>query len=328
MALREQSWHSVIFHALTLLVALLAGMTAVAAPPPATVPVKAVKVAAHSWYVEGMRGVPSKQNQGYTSNAGFVVTPAGVVVFDALGTPPLGEALLREIRRVTSQPIRRVIVSHYHADQFYGLQAFKRAGAEIWVHRAVEAYLRSDAPRARAAERRNSLAPWVDESLRILAPDRYLDGDEKFEMGGVHFEVSYIGPAHSAEDLMMTVREDGVSFVGDLIFAGRIPFVGDADSKAWIAAIDKVLALKPRILVTGHGSSSVNAGVDLSMTRDYLVYLRQVIGEAVRDFVPFEEVLARTDWSRFSGLPAFEAANRINAYGTYLLMEKESLGGK
>lgn len=311
-----------------LLMLALAGLTVAAAPPPATVPVKAVKVAAHSWYVEGMRGVPSKQNQGHTSNAGFVVTRAGVVVFDALGTPPLGDALLREIRRVTSQPIRRVIVSHYHADHFYGLEAFKRAGAEIWAHRAVEAYLRSDAPRARAAERRSSLAPWVDESLRIIAPDRYLDGDETFEMGGLHFQVSHIGPAHSAEDLMMTVREDGVSFVGDLIFAGRIPFVGDADSKAWIAAIDKVLALKPRILVTGHGSSSANAGADLSMTRDYLLYLRRVVGEAVRDFVPFEEVLSKTDWSRFSGLPAFEAANRINVYGTYLLMEKESLGGK
>jgi hypothetical protein len=36
----------------------------------------------------------------------------------------------------------------------------------------------------------------------------------------------------------------------------------------------------------------------------------------------------RTDWSRFAQLPAFEAANRINAYGTYLQMEKESLARK
>ena len=37
------------------------------------------------------------------------------------------------------------------------------------------------------------------------------------------------------------------------------------------------------------------------------------------------EAYARTDWRRFSNLPAFEAANRINAYGTYLLLERESL---
>ena len=51
----------------------------------------------------------------------FVVTPGGVVVFDALGTPALGESMVRAIRTITKQPIRRVIVSHYHADHFYGL---------------------------------------------------------------------------------------------------------------------------------------------------------------------------------------------------------------
>lgn len=305
---------------------LLAGATTLAAPPAASVPVTALKVAPHSWYVQGMRGVPSKQNQGFTSNAGFVVTAAGVVVFDALGTPPLGDALLREIRRVTRQPVRRVIVSHYHADHFYGLQAFKRAGAEIWADRAVEAYLRSDAPRARLQERKASLGPWVDDTLQVVAPDRYLDADTQFELGGLNFTVSRVGPAHTAEDLTLAVREDGVMFVGDLIFAGRLPFVGDADSRAWIAAIDKVLAVRPRILVTGHGSVSKDAGADLNLTRNYLTYLRQAMADAVRDFVPFEEVLQKTDWSRFARLPAFAAANRINAYGTFLLMEKESLG--
>jgi len=301
---------------------------ATAAPPPATVPVKAVKVAPHTWYVEGMRGVPSRQNQGFTSNAGFVVTPAGVVVFDALGTPPLGDALLKAIRSVTRQPVRRVIVSHFHADHFYGLQAFKRIGAEVWADRNVEAYLQSDAPRARLRERKSSLAPWVDDTLQIVVPDRYLDGDTQFELGGLHFSIARIGPAHTAEDITLAVREDAVMFVGDLIFTGRVPFVGDADSKAWLAAIDKVLLARPRVLVPGHGSASRNAGADLTLTRDYLVFLRHIMADAVRDFVPFEEVFKNTDWSRFSQLPAFDAANRINAYGTYLLLEKESLGPK
>jgi hypothetical protein len=50
------------------------------------------------------------------------------------------------------------------------------------------------------------------------------------------------------------------------------------------------------------------------------------MGHAVADMVPFDEAYAHTDWSRYARLPAFEPANRINAYGTYLLMEKESLG--
>ena len=46
------------------------------------------------------------------------------------------------------------------------------------------------------------------------------------------------------------------------------------------------------------------------------------MGEAARNMDPFEEAYARTDWSRFDKLPLFSAANRINAYNTYLLMEQ------
>lgn len=77
--------------------------------------------------------------------------------------------------------------------------------------------------------------------------------------------------------------------------------------------------------MTGHGEASRDPARDLALTRDYLVFLRKAMGDAVENFVPFEEAYAKTDWGRFARLPAFEAANRVNAYGTYLLMEKELL---
>ena len=55
------------------------------------------------------------------------------------------------------------------------------------------------------------------------------------------------------------------------------------------------------------------------------MYLRETMGRAVADLEPFDEAYAKTDWSRFRALPAFEQANRINAYGTYLTMEREML---
>ena len=67
---------------------------------------------------------------------------------------------------------------------------------------------------------------------------------------------------------------------------------------------------------------SRSARADLELTRDYLAYLRQTMGEAAHKMDPFEEAYARTDWSRFDTLPLFNAANRINAYNTYLLMEQ------
>jgi glyoxylase-like metal-dependent hydrolase (beta-lactamase superfamily II) len=283
-----------------------------------------IRVGAHGYYVLGQGGPATAANEGYNSNAGFVVTSDGVVVIDALGTPALGHELVKAIRRVTDRPIRRVILTHYHADHIYGLQAFKEAGADVWAHRGGRAYVEGEAE-ARLEQRRRDLAPWVNAGTRIIAADRWLDGNETFTLGGLTFDLIHLGPAHSPEDLVVVVREEQLIFSGDIIFTGRIPFVGEADSKRWLATMDRLLALKPRIMVTGHGKVSTDPASDLRLTRDYLLYLRETMGKAVEDFVPFDEVYRKTDWSRFSQVPAFDAANRINAYGTFLLMERESL---
>ena len=259
------------------------------------------------------------------SNAGFVVTKAGVVVFDSLGTAVLGHKLVNAIKKVTSQPIKRVIVSHYHADHIYGLQVFQDLGAEIWAHTSGQNYLGSDAAALLMTQRRDTLFPWVDEKSRLVGASKWLTADVDFELGGLHFQLRHVGPAHAPDDMVMFVKEDAVLFTGDLIFIGRVPYVGDADSRSWLVAIDKLIAFKPKFLITGHGTASTNPEKDLMLTRDYLRFVRKVMGKAVEDFVPFAEAYDQADWSQFSKLPAFEEGNRENAYNTFLLMERESI---
>src|ERR1700759_4520793 len=94
--------------------------------PPIAIPLKIDQVPGKPiWVSTGNPGVPGKDNEGNTSNAGFVVTSDGGGVFDALGTRSHGWALLQEIRKVTDRKVRYIIASHYHADHIYGLQAFK-----------------------------------------------------------------------------------------------------------------------------------------------------------------------------------------------------------
>lgn len=296
---------------------------------PVTVPIEVRQVAEHSYYVLGQAGLVSSANQGFNSNASFVVTRDGVVLFDTLGSPALGKKFSELIAKITPQPVRRIIISHYHADHFYGLQAFVRPGGpdvQVWADERVRDYLATDAPAARLVERKDSLYPWVNETSRIVPPNTYVSGDTVFKLGGLTFHVLRAGPAHTPEDLMLYVEEDGVLFVGDLMFTGRIPFVADADVSSWIKAIDRVLAFKPRIVVGGHGPASDNATADLQLTRDYLVYLRDQVSAAFEDGLDFEEAYKRIDWSRYASLPAFAAANRRNAYQTYLNVEKEALG--
>ncbi len=319
--------------ALSSLLALLAiglalGLSAQAASyPPVSVAVQATKLTPHSYYVPGLAGAASTANEGFMSNAGFVVTPAGVVVIDTLGSPSLAAAMLAQIRKVTAKPVVRVIVSHYHADHYYGIQVFKDAGAEIWAHRGAQGVIGSDGARQRFAQRKEILGKWInDKTQRFVPPDRWLDGPVDFELGGVRFKVRSVGPAHSDEDLVVFIENDGALFAGDLVFKGRVPFVGDADSGRWLAVMDTLLAMKPTVLIPGHGPASTDPVNDLTFTRDYLRYLRAEMKKAVADMTPFDTAYAQTNWSAYEKMPAFDLANRRNAYGTYLLMEKESLG--
>ena len=253
-----------------------------------------------------------------------MVTGDGVVVVDALGSPALATELLAAIARITPQPVRQVVVTHFHADHIYGLQVFKAAGAVITAQRDGQVYLNSDAAALRLQASRVELAPWIDEHTRLVPADRWISQPTRFTLGGVDFELLPAGPAHTAEDLVVVLPQQRVLLAGDLVFRGRIPFVGLADSGRWIAALDRLINFDAQVIVPGHGPVSTSARADLQLTRDYLQHLRLTMGDAARNLDPFDEAYARADWSRFSHLPLFAAANRINAYNTYLLMEQAS----
>ncbi|MBA4743129.1 MAG: MBL fold metallo-hydrolase [Azoarcus sp.] len=296
------------------------------APLVHAIDMKPVQVAPHTWYVLGKAGMASALNEGFMSNAGFVVTDEGVVVFDALGTPMLGEQLIDEIGRITDKPIVRVIVSHYHADHYYGLQAFKKRGIEIWAHQAGQGILASEEVLARLEQRRADLFPFVDENTVPTPADVWLDDHgAEFTLGGVTMRVIYVGPTHSPDDIVLHVVEDDIVFAGDLLFRGRVPFVGDANTREWLKALDRLLEIDAKILVPGHGPVSKNPQADLVMTRDYLRFLREAMGEAVDEFKTFDEAYDDTDWSAWEKLPAFREANRLNAYNVFIQMEQHSL---
>lgn len=295
-----------------------------AEPVSAGVPaMQAKQVAPHIYYVEGLSELGSSANQNFISNAGFVVTPAGVVVIDALGSPELARRLIAQIRKVTDKPISTVIVTHYHADHIYGLQVFHEIGAHIVAQAASGEYLNSDTARLRLEASRQDLFPWVDESTKLVPPDETIQGAKKLVVGGVEFQLIPVGPAHTPDDLVIWLPQSKVLFAGDLVFRNRIPFVGQADSRQWIASLNTLLKFQARVMVPGHGPASTNPKQDMTLTRDYLVYLRQSMGQGAADLLPFEEVYQNTDWRRFEKVPLFKAANRMSAYNTYLLMERE-----
>ena len=312
-----------------LAVRALAGLllAAAASPAPAAQPpvdMTPVKVSAHAYYVPGGTGV-APDNFGFVSNSAFVVTDEGIVVFDTLGTPALGEGLLRAIRTVSQAPIRRIYISHYHADHMYGTQAFDGSGAEVIAPEGAARYLEGEVAEQRLRERRVSLAPWVDADTRIVLPDRYLSGEERFSLGGVDLRVVNVGSAHSEGDLVLFVETDAVLFSGDIIFENRIPFLGNANSDHWLDVLGQMQQAQVRAIIPGHGRAADKPQEIVALTRDYLSFVRAAMARAVSDWVPFDEAYQATDWSDFIDYPAFLEANRRNAYSIYLSLEREAL---
>lgn len=283
-----------------------------------------IQVSEHVWYVKGMSGVATA-NEGFVSNAGFVITSAGVVVYDALGSPSLGQKLVAEIKKITDQPIVKLILGHYHADHIYGAQVFKELGAEVIAPEGAYTYIESEVGKNRLEERRISLFPWVDENTYILKPDRVLKTSESFSLGGVDFLINVVGAAHSDGDMTLYVQNDRVLFSGDLIFEGRLPYLGDANTTFWLETLEQMEMQALKGLVPGHGSAVKDPAETVSLTRRYLAFIREKMAAAVEELQAFDEVYEQTDWSVFSSLPAFEEANRKNAYQVYLSLEVEAL---
>jgi len=300
--------------------AMCVGAMANANEPPE---LKLQQVSDHAYYAEGLFELGTPLNQNFISNAGVVIAPEGVVVIDALGSPALAERLVAEIRKITDKPIEYVIVTHYHADHVYGLQVFKDLGAKVIAQEKGKLYLTSETAKLRLEVSREDLAPWVDENTRIEAADIWVINDEQVMLSGWQFDLLKVGPAHTPDDLSVFVPAENVLFAGDLMFRGRIPFVGNADSAGWIASLERLMTLTPDVVVPGHGPYSIDPAEDLKFTRDYLQYLRDEMREPALNLDLFDDAYEAADWSPYEGYPLFRAANRMNAYNVFISIQTD-----
>jgi glyoxylase-like metal-dependent hydrolase (beta-lactamase superfamily II) len=278
------------------------------------------KVSKHVYYVQGTSGIAT-DNEGFISNAAVVLTDEGVVIVDTLGSPSLAIKFLQLIRQVTDKPVIKVIVTHYHADHIYGLQIFKDLGAEIIAPAGYHEYLDSPISANRLEERRVSLFPWVDEQTQLVRPDRVITADESFTLGGVDFAIHLYGAAHSDGDLALLIKNDAVLISGDIIFEGRVPFTGGADTAHWLKVLKELDTIDLKALIPGHGPAASDPNAAIRLTLRYLQQLKDVMGVAVEQMISFDEAFAEADWSEFAHLPAFKATHRRNAYGVYLSLE-------
>ena len=98
-------------------------------------------------------------------NSVFIVTDQGVVLFDAGGSPAMGEAIVAKVRSVTDKPITHVIISHWHGDHMRGLQAIQAAFPQVQIFAHPHSRDFIVATQDRWLKRRVSMVPNIRKAL-------------------------------------------------------------------------------------------------------------------------------------------------------------------
>jgi len=210
------------------------------------------------------------------SNAGFVIGDDGVLVVDAFFTPDAARALVAEIHRLTPNPIRYVVKTHYHVDHTGGDQVLREAGGIIIAHRNVRGWVRTSNINLFG----DRITPELKARIAALPlPDLVTDKDLTVWLGSRKVKVQTV-LGHTGGDLTVSVPDARVLFTGDMLWRKVAPNLIDGSVKEWVAT-DADFAAMPdatqTIYVPGHGDV---AGVkDVVEFRAYLLDLRRLVAE-------------------------------------------------
>jgi len=297
-------------------------------------PLPYYKIAPDTYFFYGNIAEVDKKNRGFNGNAGFVVTPEGVVAIDSLGSPKLGRRLVATIRKVTDRPIRYLILTHNHPDHSYGAAAFADIpGIKIIGHEGTLNYINSDNLAGSVAFRKDIIARDM-KGFRAVKPDILVGGElyshYDFALGGKHFAVYNADHHHSFGDLVVHQVDDEILWVSDLAFNNRTTFMGDGHSKNALAAIDWMRgAFKDvKLMVPGHGSAQTAPFPMVEKTYKYVQRLRTDMGNAVERGSDLAAAVAGSDFKEWHGTRLYEENHKKNANFVYQEMEQELYFGK
>jgi len=212
----------------------------------------------------GDLGGRTTANQGLNANLGLVLTPGGAVLIDSGATARSARRIAEAAQQVTSLPIRWVINTGGQDHRWLGNGYFKAQGAQLIAHAKAEADLRSRG-NDHVEALRAALGDGVDGTVPTL-PERWIQGaDERVDLGGVTFDFSHRGGAHTPGDMLVWLPQSRVLFSGDVVYVDRLlGVIPVSRTSTWLVTFAEIERLAPARIVPGHGRVTVDDGQDIS----------------------------------------------------------------
>lgn len=243
------------------------------------------------------------------SNSGLVNRGGGLVV-DTFWDLTHTREMIEQYSRVWTDPAERVVNTHRNGDHCWGNQLF--SGADIIAHRACGEMFETEKPEAMQALRNaggtgdpmtkafaDALSEFDFTGIELTPPTTLIDDRLDLELDGVRVSLVHVGPAHTAGDVIVHLPDEGVVFTGDILFRLCTPIGWEGTYDQWIAALDKIVELDPRVVVPGHGPICGVEGP--KEMRAYLEYVRSEAKPLFEQGLPLLDACKKIDIGPYAG---------------------------
>jgi len=262
------------------------------------------------------------ENEGLNNNLGFVVSDAGVLVINTGPSARVARALHAAIRKISAQPVKWVVNVNSQNHYWHGNGYFKSQGAMILANKEAERVMREMG--AQQLEANKALLKEKADGTALTYPTELITDRRELKLGTTAVQLLHFGPAHTPGDLVVWLPQQKILFAGDIVYTERLLAVLPiGNSTNWIQAFDKLVALKPKTIVPGHGRPTTIEAARRD-TRDYLSFLRAEAKRILDAGGSLQDAVEKVDQSRFRSLANFDLLALRNMNQVFQEVERDA----
>ena len=187
-------------------------------------------------------------------NVGIIVGSKGTLVVDTGLGARNGEAIMREVAKVSKGGDLYLAVTHFHPEHDLGAGGFP---ANTKMVRSRDQQADIDEFGLETSKRFASFSPDTAELLKgaeFRKADQFFEKELTLDLGGARVRLMAMGPNHTRGDIAFWVEPDNVLLSGDIVMT-TMPGFSSPYSKlsVWLQSLNRFEQLKPARIVPSHG---------------------------------------------------------------------------